>query len=444
MKRYVSTQLQKAIAAAASLTGKRFGLLVASSLVATSAIVATALSNPSGVSPLAALVGQSLAADQTPTETAPSASPSPAAGSAGSSAGSASGATSPVGGPLASPAPISSPEASGPAEVPEKASTPATPPAETAPEAGPIEHVFVISLTSPGYDAAFGTGTSQMPYLSAELRPKGELLSGYSLLHEASLPNDLAAVSGEAPDAKTKVNCPSFDECVEPVETTTIADQLTIGRFRWRAYMEGMTDPTTGKPGSCVYPAAEEPYPPAEGGYTAVRNPFVFFHSLLDLGDCTANDLPLTGLEANLRKADATANVSFVSPTLCNAGSIAECPEGQVGGPAAADAFLAAWVPKILASPAYKKDGLLIVTFNSLDPAPPLPGQTAPAASLKVGALLLSPFLSPGATDPKPYDPYSLLRSTEDLFGLAHLGAADGKKVKPFASTALLKEGTGD
>ena len=83
MKRYMSTQLQKATVAAASLTGKRFGLFVASSLVATSAIVATALSNPSGVSPLAALVGQSLAADETPTENPPAASPSPAAGPAG-------------------------------------------------------------------------------------------------------------------------------------------------------------------------------------------------------------------------------------------------------------------------------------------------------------------------------------------------------------------------
>ena len=107
MKKYLSTQLQKATAAAASLTGKRFGLLVASSLVATSAIVATALSNPSGISPLAALVGQSLAADQTPTESAPPASPSPAAGSSGTSAGSASGASPTVGGPLAPLAPLS-------------------------------------------------------------------------------------------------------------------------------------------------------------------------------------------------------------------------------------------------------------------------------------------------------------------------------------------------
>ena len=79
MKNHIRARYRRAIAAAASLTGKRFGLLVASSLVATSAIVAAALTNPTGVSPLAALVGQTLAADQTPTATepAPIASPRP-------------------------------------------------------------------------------------------------------------------------------------------------------------------------------------------------------------------------------------------------------------------------------------------------------------------------------------------------------------------------------
>ena len=40
MKAAIAAQLRRAIAAAATLTGKRFGLLVASSVVATSAIVA--------------------------------------------------------------------------------------------------------------------------------------------------------------------------------------------------------------------------------------------------------------------------------------------------------------------------------------------------------------------------------------------------------------------
>jgi hypothetical protein len=447
VKSHVAIRFQRAVAAAATLTGKRFGLLVASSLVATSAIVAAALTSPSGPSPLAALVGQSLAANQTPTETAPLATPGPAPEPSGSPAAPASEASSPVGGPPSSPAPISAPRAGGPTETPPEEAVeeePAPAPTETLPEAGPIKHVTVISLTSPGYEAAWGAA-SQMPYLSTQLRPQGELLSDYSLLDDSPLPNNLAAVAGQAPSRQTKAGCPTFDECVFPVETVSVADQLALGHFTWSAYMEGMTDPTTAQPAPCVYPGAEEATPPAEGGYTALDNPFVFFHSLLDLGDCAANDKPLTEAEAALRKADKTANVSFISPTVCNSGSTSGCPAGQAGGPAAADAFLAEWAPKILASPAYKEDGLLIVTFNSLDPAPPAPGTSAePTGSLKVGALLVSNFVSPGATDPKPYGPYSLLRSIDDMFGLYDLGKAEGKKVRPFASTTILEEGTGD
>jgi hypothetical protein len=440
MRRYVRTRARWATDAAASLTGKRFGLLVASSLVATSAIVATALSNPSGVSPLAALVGRSLAADQAP----PAVEAAPAATSGADGPVPAAAAPSaPTGGP-SPPGPSPASEASEPAVPSTDPEPPAPPtaPTESAPEAGPIKHVFVVNLVSPGYEAAFGS-TSQMPYLSGELRPKGELLTGYSLLDERSLPNDLAAIAGQRPDATTKAGCPTFGECVLPVETPTISDQLTIGHFTWHAYLEGMADPTTGKPDDCVYPAAGDPYPPAEGGYTAVRNPFVFFHSLLDLGDCAANDVPLTELDGDLRKADTTADVVYVTPGLCNAGAIAECPPGQAGGPAAADAFLAGLAPKILKSAAFKADGLLIVAFNQVDPAPAADG-SVPPASVKVGALMVSRFLSPGATDTRAYDPYSLLRSIEDLFGLSHLAGAGTARVKPFASTTLLREGTGD
>jgi phosphatidylinositol-3-phosphatase len=442
VKGYLTTRLQRATAAAATLTGKRFGLLVASSLVATSAIVASAMTSPSGVSPLAALVGQSLAADDTPAA-GPAAvdSPSPAVGSAAPPASSSADSATPAGGESPpAPAPAPAPQTSVSTEAPEKS----TAPTEPTPEAGLIKHVFVITLTSPGYEAAYGSA-SQMPYLSTDLRPRGELLSGYSLLDDAVLPNDIAAVSGQIPDADTKAGCPQFDDCVYPVEIPTIADQLTVARFDWRAYLEGMVDEESGKPDNCVYPGAEAAEPPAEGGYTSARNPFVHFHSLLDLGDCAANDVPLTALDADLRKTDATPNLTFISPTVCNAGSTAECPEGQAGGPAAADAFLAEWVPKVLASPAYKKDGLLIVAFNQLDPVATTTAEPGGSATpLKVGALLLSRFLSPGATDPKPYDPYSLLRSIEDLYGLSHLGAADGKKARSFASTAQLTGGTGD
>jgi hypothetical protein len=149
---------------------------------------------------------------------------------------------------------------------------------------------------------------------------------------------------------------------------------------------------------------------------------------------CDENAVPFTDFSKDLRKVETTANFSYISPNLCNAGFLATCPVGSPEGAVAADAFLAKVIPEILASPAYKKDGLLIVSFGAADPAPPVdPAVPPPADPKKVGALLISPLLAPGATDGAPYSPYSLLRSIEDLFNLSPLGSAAGTKVSSFA-----------
>ena len=73
VKAAMQAQVRRAVAAAATLTGKRFGLLVASSVVATSAIVASAMTGTGGSGALAALLGRSLASDNTPVASAPAA-----------------------------------------------------------------------------------------------------------------------------------------------------------------------------------------------------------------------------------------------------------------------------------------------------------------------------------------------------------------------------------
>jgi hypothetical protein len=447
MKGAAKKQFDRAIGAAASLSGKRFGLLVASSLVATTGIVAAGLTSTADSSPLAALLGRSLASSQTPIAAEPAPEPEPAGEGGGSSA--ASSGPAPVSSaPLESVAPEAAPEEAAPEPEPEE--TTPTVPAAATPEAGQVKHVFVVSVTSPGYEAAFGA-TPQMPYL-ASLRPQGQLLSGYKLLGSAGLPNRIAAISGQPPNEATKADCSTYSEftttklnakgvvsgsgCIHPVDALTLADQLVGARFTWRGYFEGMID-ETGKPDTCVQPEVEALDQPLPGAYAAARNPFVYFHSLLDLGDCTENDLPLSELETDLRKIESTPSFSYVSPTPCNAGRPGQCVPGTTEGVAAADAFLAAWVPKILASPAYKKDGLLIVSFDEASPEA--------KATDPVGALLLSKFVSPGATDANEYNPYSLLKSTEELFGLPYLANAGSVKVRSFGQGLRGGEaGTGD
>jgi hypothetical protein len=438
MKGAVGAYTGKLIAAAATITGKKFGLLVASSLIATTGIVSAALHSSNGVDPLAAAAVAALLEKQPAavTASAPVPTPEEALSSPAPSEPAASVETTPSE-PLPESVPSAAPE-SVPSSAPEAPEAP--PPSEPElPEAGPIKHVFLISLASPGYDAAFDAASSQMPYLSGTLRQQGVLLTNYSLLDAASLPNGFAAISGQAPTTDTKANCPQYEKCLFPVETLTLADQFGPARFTWHAYLEDMADPE-GKPANCVHPEPDATETSAPGAYSATSNPFVYFHSLLDLGDCASNDVPLSELPKDLKNPKKTADFSYIAPNQCNAGFRGQCPEGAPDGPAAADAWLEGTTKEILASPAYKKDGLLIVSFGALDPAAQEAAAAAGADPLKVGALLASPLLTPNGTDGAAYTPYSLLRSTDELFGLEPLGEAQGKKVHSFASAFVATE----
>ncbi|HTR74040.1 MAG TPA: alkaline phosphatase family protein [Solirubrobacterales bacterium] len=460
MINWLLTRLRAAMAAAATLTGKRFGLLVASSVVATSAIVAAAATSQPEASPLASILGHSLAADRTPAPAPVEAEPEEEV------------APEPV---HAAPEPVSEPEETfvpeeetfvpeetapepAPEPEPEPEEEPKEEPAKSKPEAGRIKHVFVVSLQSSGYQAAFGKG-SQMPYLDGTLVKKGLLLTNYSVLTEAATPNGIAMVSGQPPNKATKGDCPVFtgfpsssvadkagivpgEGCVYPVETETVATQLATSGFTWKAYMEGMKSPTTGEPESCVYPTGEEEEIVETGGYSARLNPFTHFHSLLDVGECSEEDVPITELKKDLKSAAKTPSYSYISPDLCSAGYAGQCPEGAPSGDAAADAWLEEVVPQILESPAYKADGLLIIAFGGVNPT--AEGAQPEPKPLKTGAVLVSQFISPGSTDAAPYDPYALLRTTEELFGQEPLAKAAAKKTKTLAPALLATETGGD
>jgi hypothetical protein len=470
VKGWLLTRIRAALAAGASLTGKRFGLLVASSLVATSAIVAAAATNQPEASPLASILGHSLAADRTPVAAAPVAESEPEEAPAEAVSHESTPAPEPTITPTPTPEPVFVPEEVAPEPAPEPepeeepAEEPEPAPKESKPEAGRIKHVFLISLQSSGYQAAFGTTGSLMPYLNGTLRPKGLLLTNYSVVDEASTPNGIATISGQPPNVATKEDCPTFsafpatsmtskagivsgEGCVYGVETQTLGGQLEIGGFTWKGYFEGMVSPTTGEPENCVYPGAEEEEVIQTGGYAAKLNPFTHFHALLDVGQCAASDVPITELKKDLKSEAKTPSFSYVSPDLCSAGVSGQCAEGAPEGAAAADEWLAEVVPEILESSAYKKDGLLIVSFGGVNPPAAIAeGETAPPAPanpLKTGAVLVSKFITKGSTDAAPYNPYSLLRSSEELFGLGQLAKAGDAKTKTFAPALLGESGGG-
>lgn len=433
---------------AGGVTTSRFRLIMASSSVATAVIIGSTLAS-GGDSGLASQLRAALAALGGNTPTAPAtATPTAAAPTAAPAKSSAPTVTAPT-------IPVSSPS---PVPVATKAPKTATP------KAGRVKHVFVITLNSPGYDNAFGS-QSQMPYLANTLRPQGQLLSNYSLLTDTGMPNYIAMIGGQSPNALSSGDCANYAEfpnsaqpdkngsvsgngCIYPAQAINVADQLFSARFTWGAYMEDMgkpepvaqgQTPPPNPPQTCVHPTAgavdstqsvRKPDPStgyAGSGYAARHNPFIYFHSLLDLGSCQERDVPLDRLDGAL--ASGTPNLTFISPNLCNTGEPTQCDDSvQDPGPAQADKFLSTWVPKILASPAYQRDGVLIVTFGEAYPA---------VNGAPVGTLLISKFLTPGSANAGAYNPYSTFRTVEDLFGLQHLAAATRTGTTSFASDLL-------
>ncbi len=170
--------------------------------------------------------------------------------------------------------------------------------------------------------------------------------------------------------------------------------------------------------------------------YAYRHDPFIYFHSVIDRpANCDTHVVRLENFATDMARADTTPALSFIVPNVCNDGHDSICGDGRPGGLSAADAWLKQWVPQILASPAFKQDGLLIVTFDEAgtDSAaccgePPGPnvtmqGATGPGGG-RTGAVLLSPFIKPGTAIAEPVNHYGLLRSVEDIFGLPYLGYA--------------------
>lgn len=335
-------------------------------------------------------------------------------------------------------APASEPEAqSPPSTAPPPATTTPTP---SAPAAGPapaeskIKHVFVITLASPGYDQTWGPG-SPAGYLTTQLRPRGTLLGNYYAVGHLDLPNYIAMISGQPPNAQTSADCPTYEQfprgtkadsqgrveapgCAYPLSVLTVADQLTSSRHQWRAYVEDLANGP--KPvQSCRHPITDQPdetqHARPSDGYAARHNPFVYFHSLLDLGDCIADDVDLRGLADDLKAQRTTPNLAFIAPAA------ASDP----------DAFLQTWVPQIQASKAYSKDGAIAIVFLS-----------GAQGTEPTGALVLSRFVRAGSLYARPYDPLALLRTTEDLFALDPLGKAKG--ASSFAKAVFTSAFAGD
>ncbi|MFN8215042.1 MAG: alkaline phosphatase family protein [Solirubrobacterales bacterium] len=356
----------------------------------------------------------------------------------------------------------SEPEPEPEPELPELPEEPALP---------VVSHVFMIVLGDNGYEELFGERANST-YLSQTLAAEGELLTNYFAVTSGSLANQIALLSGQGPTPETALNCPTYSDllpgtlsaegqvegngCVYPAEAETLVSQLTEANKTWRAYVEDMDSGVAGgAPAACRHPAlgtADLNQLPVSGdGYETWRNPFVYFHAIVDSPECEDNDVDLERLAKDLKKAKTTPNLAYIVPNACHSGGEVPCQEGAPTGALAVEELLKVLVPAIVESPAYEEGTSLIAITSAQAPqlgehadssaccgTPEYPNippreETAPATGPvkpsggggRVGLLLISPYVEPGTVrEDGYYNHFTLLATIEELFELQPLGYA--------------------
>lgn len=231
-----------------------------------------------------------------------------------------------------------------------------------------LRHVFVIVMENASLPAAL-----RAPSITT-LASTYALAANYRSVGSPSLPNYLALTSGSTYGI--------VDDSYHPLPAGGIGAQLTAAGVSWRAYMEGLTG------AGCM----RSPYP-----YALKHNPFAYYG-----GACPDNVVSLDALDADL--AGETPRFVWVTPGLCHDGH--DCAIDVAG------AWLLALVAKIVATPAWRDNGVLFIVWDEGN-----------GASNVIPLIVATPTLA-GIRSDTAYDHYSLLAAIEDVFEVPRLGAA--------------------
>ncbi len=316
----------------------------------------------------------------------------------------------------------------------------------------PVGHVFVINIENKGFVRTWGAD-SRAPYLATTLRAKGVLLSQYYGTAHNSQGNYIAQVSGQGVNPDMQTDCKTYADfvrtgtrspgqavgtkgCVFPSGVPTLMGQLDRHDLTWRGYLESMGT-------ACKHPrlGTTDPWQRASSTneYATKHNPFVYFRSVIDRpAYCARHVRPLRDLTSDLQTVETTPSFAYITPDLCHDGHDRPCANGEPGGLRSVNAWMRTWVPRILASPAFQQDGLLLITADESDgPGADSraccgdgatvnsahPGITGPGGG-RIGLLAISRWTRPGTTSTYGYNHYALLGSVEQLFGLPAIGYA--------------------
>jgi phosphatidylinositol-3-phosphatase len=194
-------------------------------------------------------------------------------------------------------------------------------------------HVFLVVEENHSYSSVIGS--SAMPYLNS-LAAKYGLATQYYANTHPSIGNYLMLAAGQ-------IITNNDGYCSTLTQDNIVRHLLTAGKT-WKAYAESL--PNAGYLGCGVYP------------YVKRHNPLAYFSDVANSSE-KYNLVPFSSFAGDLAN-NRLPNFSFIIPNLLN--------DAHDGSLSTADSWLKKNIAPLIASSAFQKDGILIITFDeSLD-----------------------------------------------------------------------------
>lgn len=254
-------------------------------------------------------------------------------------------------------------------------------------------HVWIVTEENHSYEAVIGN--SGMPYFNSLIAKYGLATQYYAEQH-----NSISALMWLVAGQPITGN----NQTTSCYTVNNVARQLIAKKYRWRSYQEDL--PYAGFTGVSY------------ANYVRRHNPIIDFTDSCASGQAT-NSVPYTQLATDIAN-HATPNYAYVTPNLLN--------DGHNGPLAAADTWLAAHLPAILALPEFQPggDGLLFVVFDEADLSSDGASQDNRCTSTisqrcggRLATLVIGPQVKPGYKSSVRYDHSNLLRTVCNAMGFS-------------------------
>jgi phosphatidylinositol-3-phosphatase len=314
------------------------------------------------------------------------------------------------------------------------------------------EHIFVIVAENKGFDQI--VGSPDAPRLNAFAKEYGLATRFYGEVHPSE-GNYVAMLGGSTfgihdddawyCDSMTmKLHCKHSvmpEYASHSITARSLMDQIEAAKLTWKGYFEDI--PAAGS----LEIESEGKGDLPSGLYAAKHNAFINFERVREDPELAKKVVPLGQLAADLA-ADAAPNYAQVILNQCNdmhglwePGPVKDCavkwhaPEVMGALIRRGDAAIAAQVDRIMAAPLWGKPGnaAIVITWDEDNGDTKgaqgccgfEPGSTANFGGGHIATIVITNHGPRHVEDGEAYNHYSLLRTTEEAFGIGeHIGLA--------------------